>query len=170
VKKLAMLIVALVALAALPATASAKFRDTPTFMMAKGLEEDPLGTGIPWKLNCSKRWVRQSEDEWASRCGLKATKGNSLGVYHYWGTGYVFLRQYFNIYLWSYQYDYRVTHPVELWEIEFWEQWRAECEYENQDHPEENEACFKIGGPKPQGTIHEHKKHPLSSERPINLH
>ena len=96
---------------AVPSSAFA-LRDTPAFLMAKGLNDSSVAfTEHGWHLRCSKGWHRESEAWWSGRCWrIHKREGRGYHSNFYNGQGIVFLRLKYGVFYWSYEYDIQIFH------------------------------------------------------------
>jgi hypothetical protein len=90
-----------------PTTAYARFRDTPTFLMEKGLNSN-LELKGGWQLRCSKRWHPSGESYWAGKCSLHKREGSGPGHRTYDGYGIVALHRVYRSFYWSWYVSLRV--------------------------------------------------------------
>ena len=181
-RTIAMAALAFVALAAVPTSASA-LRDTPTFLMAKGLNLTQASYIKNWNrrdLRCSKRWHPSGESYWLGKCSIHVNRHGRHGSTRYRGYGSVSLRQYFNIHLWSVEYDIRIARPVTPSD---WRKYRRDKRRHNEwcerevargaicEAPITTETPEPPKPHKPRSPIRERvKRLGVTTEWPINLH
>lgn len=165
--------VAAVALLALPVQASA-LRDTPTFLMAKGLNLTEASYVKRWgkrDLQCSKRWHPSGESYWRGKCGIRVNRRGRHGTTRYRGFGAVSLRRYFNIHLWGVEYDIRIARPVTPSDWQKYRRDKRRCERAEFEGYICGETTSVPNPRKPRGPIREHLRR-LATEKewPIILH
>jgi hypothetical protein len=115
--KLVVAVLGIAALGAIMPTAAYALRDTPTFLMWKGLNND-LELKGHWNLRCSKRWHPSGESYLAGKCSLHKREGRGQGHRTYDGYGIVALHQVYQTFYWSWYVSLRVsrygrTHHME---------------------------------------------------------
>lgn len=150
--RMAAAVLGIAALGAIAAPSSAfAFRDTPAFLMAKGLNNSSIsGTERGWHLHCSRRWhPAGGEAWWGSRCWrIHKREGRGHRSNFYDGHGLVLLRLRYGVFYWSYEFDIRLFRRgckprVEPWQQAEYEDGYKEWEKAHEEWVKSNEATHK---------------------------